>query len=499
LEDFSVRIGAALGLTGLGVTALLACNGNGSTNTPVPFDGSDDTSLHRTALPDGAADGACANDPPPGLTPVAAAPAGGSLASQVVMALDENDDPLFAYLTLDASKDAALYFTRWDRCAGAFTTPLLVDGGLGPLTTLEDQRALALAYDTATLTVSIAYQSVVPIGTDLPQTTWLATQGPNAASFVRQQVSIGASAQSPTASPAVAMRDGNVYLAYVQSFACGDAGSDVVDDAGGDAGSAGSCARVWFLESASDPAVDAGTADATVSDAAASDSGSSTPIAFTRTPVPYQGAVATARSDSLSLAVNAIGEPAVAFYTAPAGSAQLANLLYWRSDYADAIAVTSSGSVPNATVDVSLAFDGTSPRVAGHLVADTSGTYDITFVASTDGTAWSSPVHLPSESASPGTRGLSTALAVPAPGDATVASDDPTDASPCGPPYLAQSSDGGQTWAACGADATKSYGFVPSSVNAAYGRARAAGTLSLGFANGPTKSGAASIAYWQAP
>ena len=137
--------------------------------------------------------------------------------------------------------------------------------------------------------------------------------------------------------------------------------------------------------------------------------------------------------------------------------------------------------------------------MAGHLFTDTSATYDITFVSSTDGVVWSTPVLLPSESSSPTSRGFSTAVAVPSPGDVTVVADDPTDTSTCGPPYLAQSTNAGQTWTACGADTAKTQGIVASSVNAAYGRSRAPGTLALGFQNTGLQGGGAAVVYWQAP
>ena len=67
---------------------------------------------------------------------------------QPAMALDENDDPMFAYLVGEGGSNYTLYFTRWDPCAGAFTTPLLVDTLAFGVGTGSEDRNVAIAYDT---------------------------------------------------------------------------------------------------------------------------------------------------------------------------------------------------------------------------------------------------------------------------------------------------------------------------------------------------------------
>jgi hypothetical protein len=90
------------------------------------------------------------------------------------MALDENDDPLFAYLAVPASVEGnvapgdcdpdettvgcdGIYFTRWNPCTGAFTSPVIVDPNVNYYGTNEGAQRISLAYDTSTREVGIAY------------------------------------------------------------------------------------------------------------------------------------------------------------------------------------------------------------------------------------------------------------------------------------------------------------------------------------------------------
>src|SRR5579862_5423479 len=82
--------------------------------------GGGDSGTHDGSSADGpeasdgraAADGsACAKHLPPGFTVLLASTASTNTAAQASMALDENDDPMFAYW--DLSGDESAYFVRW--------------------------------------------------------------------------------------------------------------------------------------------------------------------------------------------------------------------------------------------------------------------------------------------------------------------------------------------------------------------------------------------------
>jgi hypothetical protein len=42
------------------------------------------------------------------------------------MALDESEDPMFAYASDDTSTSWSVHLIRWDSCTGQFGTPILV-------------------------------------------------------------------------------------------------------------------------------------------------------------------------------------------------------------------------------------------------------------------------------------------------------------------------------------------------------------------------------------
>jgi hypothetical protein len=147
------RTGVVLGVIGAVVAASGACTSSGTSGSSSSSDGGGDGGGCSTCT---VSDGGLVDSGPPGDSASSgdaadAAPAcnlhlrsGFSLAiadpgasivetgapgsRTAAMVLDENDDPMFAWSSYPggASTTVTIYFSRWDACAGAFTTPLVV-------------------------------------------------------------------------------------------------------------------------------------------------------------------------------------------------------------------------------------------------------------------------------------------------------------------------------------------------------------------------------------
>ena len=102
------------------------------------------------------------------------------------------------------------------------------------------------------------------------------------------------------------------------------------------------------------------------------------------------------RTNALGLAIDSMGNPGVAAYQVPITGYNTV-LAYWRPGWASAVTVTDSNDVQNDSVSLNLAFEGTSPRVAGMLSRDLTSTalYATTYTASPDdGTTWNAIITL---------------------------------------------------------------------------------------------------------
>ena len=469
---------------------------------------------------------------PPGFTQVTASAVDPSFGFGVSMALDENDDPMFAYLAVAASVQTgaapvgcvpstspqgcdALYFTRWDPCAGAFTTPVVIDPVLNYYAGNAGTQAVSIAYDRSTKEIGIAYLKVFPTDpnwADSYDAIWLATRKSGQSSFATQQVSDnerwGTTDVSNNDTPSLAMGGGHLYLAFTASFqapGCAydpclrfaassstpppvDAGSEAGDDSGSGSGS--------------DAGTDAGT------DAA----GPPPPHYFDLSYVTYAPGgmgMLNPRSNSISVAVDSMGRPAVAAYQAPLTGYNTV-LTYWRSDMAAAVTVTDTNNVQNDSVSLGMVFEGTSPRVAGLLTRDpfSANAYNATYVSSPDdGTTWNAaqPFVLS------GGLGFYTSLATDGNGNEAFTShyngsaNSPAEMDAgCGPdPFVSRSSNSGAAWSGCTLGA---YNVdTNSQLSSGYGQSRIAGKLAIAGSvegNGATTldgGGGYSVVYYQDP
>jgi hypothetical protein len=470
--------------------------------------------------PDAAA--ACTKHLPSGFSQVVAQAdvvavlTGASGSRAQAMLLDENDDPMVAYSQIDSALVESVHFVRWDSCAGAFTAPLTVDSfhtGSSP--------DVSIAYDPTTKEIGIAYGKSATDNdwADGFGEVWLATMKAPATSFSIEPLTTGSTDYESAGGPSIAMSGGHIYVAYTQGvYPSND--NDFADLA-------------WLASSSTTPSEPPSTAPADLPDGGAlgdaapayteagtEDAGFAPAHYFQYAAVPYAlgsssaatGFVCpTTGSASISVAVDSNGVPAVAVYQARANDVH--DLVFWRANTAGA-SLVHTFTLDDA-VDVSLTFEGTKPRIVGHMEATapadaSANTPDrLRFFASDDGITWGAGINLPNNDSSQNTA-FSSAIAVDGKGNAMVASDingGVGNGMACGAnPYVATSSDeddGGADWVACGVDTTNVHGYTVGSVSAQYGQSRIAGTQTLSFVSQGTSADAgadyAGIVYWQHP
>jgi hypothetical protein len=211
-------------------------------------------------------------------------------------------------------------------------------------------------------------------------------------------------------------------------------------------------------------------------------------------------------SGTISVAIDSSGAPAVASYNVTPDDYGK-QLVFWRPGTPDGVGVYSFSL--DGSVDLSLAFDGTKPRIAGHMDPSTATPPldNLAFVASDDGVTWSSVVHLPNNGGAQGTA-FDSALALDGTGNAAVASNingGNGGSGKCGDnPYIATSpaDDGTGTWTACGADTTGVHDYGAYSVSALFGASRVKGTLVASFVSAASDDAEADqggILFWQHP
>jgi hypothetical protein len=430
----------------------------------------------------------CANHLPSGFTNVTAVPASdthtGYYGLQPTMALDENDDPMFAYFVGGDGGVYTLYFTQWDPCAGAFTTPLLIDTLSYGISTGSAERNVSIAYDPSTKEIGIAYNptSSGQGAGDGNSYVMLASRKSGAATFTTQVASRGLSSVVGTSHPVIAMGGGQVYIAYEQgNYNCGQGPS---------------CQGLQLLTSTTTPpAEDAGAEDA----GSPEDAGPPPAHYFNEQALQFNGTFAQARPDSISIAIDSGGNVGVAFFQVPANYDT--TLLFWRNGMASAVAVTDTNNIQNDGVEVSLQFEGTKPRIAAAMVATASPTSHILFEASADGTTWNAPVAVPEDNGS-NNGGFTIAFAMDGAGNGVITTDVNGGPALCADPYLAQTTDDGTAWSSCVSDYAKGTNFTVETMSAAYGQSRNKGKFVLSFQNSltdPVASSPNGVWLYQSP
>jgi hypothetical protein len=456
------RVGAAGASVALLTLAALpnACDSdNANTSSP-------DASV-VVNLPDGSGtppvdggSGTCTKHLPAGFTNAAPIPATDTetahYGDQVSMVLDENDDPMFAFLS-GASDKTKLWFTRWDPCAGAFTAPVQIDALANGVNTNPGERNVGIAYDLSTKEIGIAYNQISPgnsVG-DGSNYVSLATQKAGTTTWAIQHVSTYLNPTSSTSAPTIAMGGGVIYLAYTQTnYNCGPGGS---------------CVGIQFVTSQATPPTgyDGG--------AAAYYFGAQV-VNFAGTPVQPR--------NRMSLALDSNGKAGLAFFQLPATGYNTVEM-YWHDGMSNAVVVTDSKNTQDDFVAISLQFEGTKPRIVANLPTSVAPTSNLFFESSTDGTTWAAPIAIPEDN---GARNDATALALvfDGNGNALVVTDHNGGTGKCALPFVAQTTNDGAAWNACVSDYAAGTSFTIESVNAAYGQSRIKGKYLLGFQNSET-------------
>ena len=476
-----------------GATPLACSSSNGgATTSDAGSDAGTDTGTDVSTT-DGGTDSAptCDKHLPSGFTNVIAPPAADpnpdTYGVDVAFALDEHDDPMFAYYS--GFSTTVLEFTRWDPCAGAFTPVIDVDSAVGSGAVADVShggRDIGIAYDLTTHEIGIVYLRVLlnSNGTPLNIAAMLASKKATDAKFTIQQVSTGEDTTGGglVSYPAIAMGGGMIYLAYAEgSYRCYRNPATM-----------SSCDGEWLLTSSSTPP-----------DGGAPGDGGTPEHYFDPVIVPYQGAPAQPLGLNFAnaVAIDSSGRVGVAFYQNDFMNSSNLQMMYWRSDTASAVVVTDSAGngQGNYGPDLTLLFEGTKPRIGGEFVAAAAlGSYNLTFEASDDGVTWAAPVHLPLDNGS--TPGSLSSLAMDGAGNGAIVAPSGNSAASC-LPQVASTTNDGTSWTLCTPNVGHKFNSA-AYTNALYGAARIKGKLILSFVNEdgtnpPTQP--AGVYYYQAP
>lgn len=465
----------------------LACSSSSNDTSTADAGGDAQTTTDSGPQSDGGTGDAatCNKHLPSGFTnvdaPGTADPSPATYGADVAFALDENDDPMFAYYTGSGST-TILEFTRWDACAGAFTPAIAVDSAIGNNISAKG-RDIGIAYDPSTKEIGIVYLRILTDyrGVPLNPGAMLASKKPTDANFTIQQLSTGADATGggTVSYPAIAMGGGMIYVVYSEaSYLCFRPAQS-------------NCNGEWFLTSTTTPP-----------DGGAPGDGGTPEHYFDPLVVQYQSAPAQPLGANYgnAVAIDSSGNVGVAFYQLDFNNTSNVQMMYWRTDTSSPVVVTDSAGNPqgNAGPDLTLRFEGTKPRIAGEFVAAATPTYDLTFESSDDGVTWAAPVHLPLDNGS--TPGALSSLALDGAGNGAIVVAAGSGSPTCIPQIASTSSDG-TSWTQCTPNIGNKFANAEYN-NALYGASRIKGKLTLGFANLDGSNPAtqpAGVYYYQAP
>lgn len=346
------------------------------------------------------------------------------------LVLDGNEHPMLAWMKRDAANPESwsVRFSRWDSKTGAWTTPVLVAGELGRLNSNPLRQGVWLARDPKDGRLGIAFMKTeqfcgpangnkettvnVTFSTD-QGATWSVGERVSEARYTRNDPVNGVELCN-TMQPRIAMKDGTVHMAW-QADAAEPDGISFLNG--------------YYYAS------------------------STAPGAWSRVLLPHAGDDArVAKIGVLSLALDSAGAPAVAYEMSPISLHPTPNMtafLYVRPGSAP-VRVTDSMNIQNDFPQLALGFDGTKPRIAGHLGRMASAGANTNWVfSSNDGMAWTtSPI--PPDGEDDGARYIDVDFEA---GKSVVVFEfgRASAMGTCGGPKLARSADG-VTWTNCGVD-----------------------------------------------
>lgn len=389
------------------------------------------------------------------------------------LALGPNDEPFVAFVAYDlADRTAsALYFAAYDATNCGWKTPVKIDT-VEDVTTNRPLREVQLVRDPSNGRLHVAYNAQrhlpPPNGDTL---VMLAHSSDDGATWTKELVAHdnGAPADNTVytvAHPTVAVANGKTVYAYYPRFNIGN-----------------SCATSsqcngWVVLTRS------------------GDSG-----AFAGGIVESASGAKGGEALSGAAAFDASGNAGFVFYSRPSELSPTLLLNYLKVGETKAVPVFDSQGIQDDSPALSLAFEGTQPRIAAALqrVATPMST-NLWFSASPDGTTWSAPVEMPIE----GDDGMGTfvSLAANPMGGLTTAADFISSSGmrgPCGGPKMATTTND-TTFVTCGANPDQTnndVGFAGNYVQIAYTKA---GKRVLAF-DYPADSAAlkAGVTVWREP
>lgn len=353
----------------------------------------------------------------------------------VSLVLDAHDQPMVAFLKVDASPaNNAVHFTRYD--GTAWKAPVVVAASVGRVDSNPTKQQVWLARDASTGRLGVAFQKSeafcvgannettvhVSFSTD-DGATWSASERVSEAKYTRNDPVNGVEVCN-TSSPRIAMANGTVHVAW-----------------GADAGEQDGIGffRGYYYAS---------------STAAGS---------WTRTLLPHVGDDARKGRDMLSLALDSTGAPAVAYLMLSMGAPVPNNtaIVYVRPGSAP-VRVTDSANIQNDAPQLTLAFDGTKPRV-GALLSRSAADSQATWVFRSDDGAAFSEARVPDDAGDKGGAWLDLAFQG---GKGVLVSEFGSSGTrgQCGGPKLSRSTDA-VAWTTCGAD-DKTHQFLGRYVSA---------------------------------
>ncbi len=382
------------------------------------------------------------------------------------LALDDNDDPIVAFVgeydTLASGDTDRLYDVRWDRTNYQWAAPVQIDD-LGDIASDAPARQVSLSRDRSNNQLAIAYQRG-------PSEAWLATSGDGGGSWTKERVDVDDGGYAgPISNPRVVLVGGVTHLTYYHG--CIKHFTPLADcNSGND-----SNAIVYLTRP-----------------------GASAAFTSSISPVLAQTQDAYPIND---LAVDSNGEPGVAYFLHPilgAAASYNTTLAFWRPGQA-AVKVTDTHNVQNDTPSLSLAFDGTKPRVAYHLMQAVDQTHDVWFSSSPDtGATWNPPVAIPRETPLAVTS-VFQSLALDSHGNAHVAANfsSGSGATSGGPKLFHADAPGYVTWSGGSPDASGLSEFAGDYVHTRY-----AGNdkISMVFYYGGASAGLGpAIVFWREP
>lgn len=345
----------------IAASAAMACSSSDS-STPKSDAGTD---AGNTTPPDTTDAQTCGLLPPTGASQVVppSTAANTTTGYDLAFALDAKGYPFFAYIEYAKTRAGSVYTLSWDDCAGAWRAPVKLDDAAVE----TESRNLSISVDKTDGRIAVGYAKVDPNPTnDNPRVDArlaISTDGGKTFAPSVEVSKKGSLDHAQVTDVRVALGGGKTYVAYNQDGqACGT-GTDP------------KCREGAVLAT-----VNGGTITYEVIKAA----GSYADVA------PY----AVTRAElGLGLALDSSNNPAVAV-SMEEESGYNTQILYWRPG-GTAVKVGDSGGHQNDDNDVSLAFDGTKPRILERLQPDSSEAHDLYFHASDDGTTWKAKVGLP--------------------------------------------------------------------------------------------------------